>query len=493
MKYVVGIDVGTTGTKAVLLREDGKIVGQAYCGYSTYTPKAGYCEQNPEDWWNSVCSAVKQVTDDASVRSGIAAVSMSTQGGTTVCTDEYGKALRPAMVWSDHRCGEELEQMKKDIGELDVYRICGWHPSDAMPALQCRWLKKHEPEIFNKISRFLSVPDYLSYRMTGRAVIDVSNAGICRFADVRTGEYHPKIVEYAGLSREMLADILPSGVPIGTISAEAAAEMELPKETVLVSGAHDQYAAAIGAGAFESGDFIIGAGTSWVIVGLSESPDFDSRFAQSVSAVKGLWGSLRSLSSGGVCIEWLRNKIASETGEEALSYDTLNREISCRRAAEEELFFFPFSGLCGDKKFFRRAAFYGMDLSHDKFHLARAIMEGVALQIRWMMEGFHTAADKGGIVLAGGASKSEVWSQIVADTLGMPVRISDNPQLSCIGAAILAGTGCGIFSDVKSGYGKLETAKIEILPDPVQAEKYRMCYDRYREFAARLGDMYRLK
>lgn len=493
MKYLLGIDVGTTGTKAILFRQDGKLIGQAYQGYPIQTPNVGQCEQDPEDWWNSVCATVKQVTDDASIRSNIVAMAMSTQGGTMVGVDAEGKAVRPAMVWNDSRCAQEREQMKQDMPDLDVYRVCGWHPSDSMPALQCRWLQKHEPENFRKICRFLSVPDYLAWRMTGRAAIDISNAGICRFVDIQTKQYYPQLTDYAGLRQEQLPEILPSAVPIGTLTGEAAQALALPEEVLLISGAHDQYAVALGAGACKHGDILIGSGTSWVVTSLSDAPSFDAGLSQSVSAVPGLWGSLRSLSSGGLCLEWLRKKLTDDGAGTLLSYDTINREVARRNAATEDLFFFPFSGLRDAKNRFRKATFVGMDLSHDKFHFARAIMEGVAFQICWMMEAFQAKPGEAGIILAGGASKSQVWTQILADISGLPVQVPENPDLACVGAAVLAGVGCGIYSDPQQGYQELSVPSRCVLPDPDMHAQYQKYYIQYKETAEILGKLHQLK
>lgn len=460
MKYILGIDVGTTGTKAILFRQDGHSVGQAYQSYPLHTPQPGFCEQDPQDWWNAVCQTVRQVTDDPDIRKNIAAMSLSTQGGTTVCVDAQGNVLRPAMVWNDRRCAELPRP------DMDIYRTTGWYADAAMPALQCRWLQEQEPEIFRKTARFLTVPDYLSLQLTGKAVIDPSNAGICRFTDLQTGKYHPALLAFAGLKEEQLPELLPSGSPIGTLTKEAAEALVLPKDTLLVSGAHDQYAVSLGGGAFLPGDILIGSGTSWVITCLTEKPALSTGFCQSVSAVPGLWGSLRSLPSGGVCLEWLR-KLAGNP-----SYEELNREVAHRQAATEGLFFFPFDAKTG------KGGFSGLELRHDKFCLARAVMEGVAFRTAQMLAQFPVTPSREGLILAGGAAKSPVWCQILADITGIPLRIPENPDLACVGAAILAGVGCGLFPDVQTGYKELRVSTRIVLPR--QQEIYRKAAIQYQ-------------
>ena len=456
MKYLLGIDVGTTGTKALLFRQDGVLVGQSYESYPLHTPQPGHCEQEPQDWWNALCHTVKAVSNDPRVRQNIAALCLSTQGGTTLCVDGQGNALGRATVWNDQRCARQRQEMP----ELKVYQTCGWYPDAAMPALQYRWRQENQPEIMEKTAMFLSVPDYLSRKLTGKAVIDLSNAGNCRFVDVRKGEYSPEILAYAGLTESQLPTLASSGSPVGTLTREAAAALCLPEDTLLVAGAHDQYAVSLGGGAFSAGDILIGSGTSWVITCLTEQPDFQSGFCQSVSAVPGMWGSLRSLPSGGVCLEWLRKLVGD------LSYEEIDREVAKREAALEGLFFDPFDFKTG------KGSFHGLELRHDKFHLARAVMEGVAFRTVKMLEGFAAKTSKDGIILAGGAAKSKVWSQILADIAGIPIRIPENPELACIGAAVLAGVGCGLYPDVQTGYKALCVPSRVVRPDLFRHKKY---------------------
>lgn len=490
MRYLLGVDVGTTGTKTILFRQDGRIIGQAYRAYPTATPKVGFSEQNPLDWWNAVCETVKEVCSDPQIRSGVAAIALSTQGGTTAALDAEGNAVRPAIVWNDRRCQEELRELQQQSLGVDVYQLSGWKASASMPMLHCRWLQKHEPENFQKIRMLLSVPDYLAWKMTGTASVDISNAGICRFADIRQRKYCKELLDYAGLKEAEMAPIVGSGEPIGTLTKAAAEELNLSTDVMLVSGAHDQYAVSLGAGACRAGDVLIGTGTSWVVTSLSDQPDFDSGLAQSVPAVPGLWGSLKSLSSGGVCLEWWRKNLAREEGGELLPFGTINEEVAKRKAGADGLFFYPFSGHFGKDKAFHKASFVGMDLSHDRFHLARAIMEGVAFQSLWMLDYFRAQPSDMGLKLAGGAAKSRLWCQIVANTANMPVRIPETADLACVGAAILAGVGSGVYANAEEGYRRLAVADSIIEPEADQVPLYQEMFARYKETAKLLGNLY---
>ncbi len=490
MKYILGVDVGTTGTKAILFREDGAVIGQAYCGYPTATPQVGYCEQNPLNWWQAVCQTVREVSQDQQIRNQIVALSMSTQGGTIVGVDENGDAVRPAMVWSDARCQEELSLFKKNHPDIDIYRTCGWNLSATAPMLHVHWLRTHEPQNYEKIHRLLSVPDYLAFKMTSKAVIDISNAGICRFADIQKSQYQKELLDWCGLQEEQLPQILPSATPVGRLTRAAAEALNLSENVLLVTGAHDQYAVALGAGALKTGDILVGSGTSWVVTSMADEPDFESGLAQSVSAVPGKWGSIWSLSSGGVCLEWWRKNLTVDADGSLLPFDTINEEVSKRAAAEDGLFFYPFTGRATDAKRFQKGSFVGMDLSHDRFHLARSIMEGIAFQIVWTMDFFKAQPSKHGITLAGGASKSPLWCQMVANIANLPVKVPEMADLGCVGAAIMAGVGSGIFADAQSGYEKLAVAEHVIYPDLTQVAAYQKAFAQYKEHAAVLSEMY---
>ena len=490
-QYLLGIDVGTTGTKTLLFATDGKLLGRAYRPYALHTPKVGYSEQDPHDWWNAVVETVREVCADADIAQKVAAISLSLQGGTLAPVDATGEPVRPAIVWNDARCEKQMAAFLEEVGPASLmYEKTGWELEGALPAMEIRWLRENEPENFAKTAMFLSVPDYIALKMTGIPAIDLSDMGINQLGDIRKGCYDPKLLGFVGITEKQLPKILYSGEVIGKLTPEAAEQLGINPEAVLVAGAHDQYAVALGAGATKGGDILIGSGTSWVVTAIGEEPAFETGLSQSVAAVPGKWGSLMSLSSGGVCLEWWRRSLTVSDDGSQIDYDRINREAAARTAAEDGLFFFPFSGLAGDKVQFQRGSFVGMDLSHDRFHLIRAIMEGVAFQVVWMMEAFQTKPSQEGLILAGGASRSELWCQMVADISGLPVRIPEVADLACVGAAVLAGTGCGIYRNVEEGYRRLAVRERKILPDPEKTKMYQDLFASYKRYAAALGGAY---
>lgn len=489
MKYLLGIDVGTTGTKSLLFRQDGLLVAQAYRGYPTMTPSVGRSEQDPRDWWRAVTETVRQLCADEEISKNVAAISLSLQGGTVVSVDAAMEPLRPAMVWSDVRCASQRQAFAAELGEEAMYHKTGWAMEDGLPALQIRWIKENEPEIFEKTAMFLTVPDYISMKMTGIPAVDLSDAGINQLYNLRQGAYDEEILRFAGIRASQLARPVRSGEIIGHLTEEAAAQLGLTTDTVLVAGAHDQYAVALGAGAAKNGDILIGSGTCWVITCMADAPDFSLGLNQSVAAAADKWGSICELSAGGVCLEWWRRNLAVNEDGSQIPYDRINQIVSQRKAAEDGLFFYPTTGLASQGKRLKKSAFVGLDLSHDRYDMARAIMEGVAFQIVWMMEQFPVRPSADGIKLSGGASKSDIWCQLVADIAQVPVRIPEVADLACVGAAILAGVGCGIYRDASDGYRHLAVGERILQNDPNRAALYQELFEKYKQNAAILSNM----
>lgn len=492
-RYLLGIDIGTTGTKTLLLTENGRLIRRAYRAYPLMTKRVGYSEQNAEDWWAAVRESVREACRAPGSTEHIAAVALSVQGGTVVPVDGCGNALRPAIVWNDQRCTEEREEFLREVGGPDdMYQTTGWMLGNGMPVLAIRWLRKHEPEIFKKTAMFQTVPDYIAARMTGIAAVDLSNLGINHLGNVRRGCYDSKLLDFAGITEDRLPRIVRSGDVIGRLTKESAEDLGLHPDVVLVAGAHDQYAAAVGAGAIQNGNTLIGSGTSWVVMAIGDAPAFESGLAQSVSAVPGKWGSLSSLSSGGVCLDWLRQNVCCGEAGDELTYERINAEAAAREAAREGLFFFPFTGCATREKKFEKGAFVGLDLSHDRFHMARAVMEGVAFQIVWKMQSFHVCDRERGIIMAGGAGKSRLWCQMVADIAGIPVRVPLVPDLACVGAAIIAGVGSGVFDGYEEGCRRMLVEDRRIMPDQKSHREFLALMQKYMHMAAKLGEGYEL-
>lgn len=486
-RYLLGIDIGTTGAKALLCGEDGSIAASAYREYGMAMPHHSWREQNAEDWWTAVTELIRTVCRDREKASGITAVSFSAQGGTVVPTDGAFRPLGPARVWSDRRCTpEEVDRFRAAFPGDEIYRTTGWYISGGLPALQLAWMRDHEPEIFEKARWFLTVPDYISAKLTGRPVVDISDAGINQLTDIRRMQYDERILSWIGVEPSRLPEIRPSASEIGTILPEVAAALGLPEKVTVVTGAHDQYAVAAGAGLGESGCALIGSGTAWAVTVLTDRPHFESGASQSVSASPGKWGTVASIPSGGVCLEWFRRQLSD--GTEPMAYDRINERVAEKPVGAGGLRFYPYLNGSGYPRMSKeaRGALQGIDLSHDRFDIARAVMEGVSFQSDWILDSLRACYPIHTLKFSGGAAKSGIWVQILADITGMPVRVARMPELACLGACILAGVGTQVFADVGEGYRRLSVPERVVEPIPEHNRQYRAAAEGYRAHAATL-------
>ena len=489
-QYLIGIDVGTTGTKSMLFSDSGRIISHAYTDYPSQMPGTGRVEQNAEDWWHAVVRTVRAITADPQTAKNVVAISLSLQGGTFVPVDRQLRPLQPAIVWSDKRCERQRQDFAQALGQDYIYQKTGWHLGSGLNMLQIAWFRENRPDLFEKTSLFLSVPDYISLRMTGRPVVDISDAGINQLADIRTGRYDASILDYLGITADRLPEIVPSGTPVGRLLKSAAEELGLPRSVLLVAGAHDQYAALLGAGITQTGDIMIGTGTAWVVTALTDEPYFESGFNQSIPA-SGKWGSLISLSTGGVCLDWFKNSVAGSSTA-GMSYAEINELASQRLAGVGGLRFYPyFTGTSFPLKGQHcKATFVGLDLSHDRVDIARAVMEGVAMQTVWTLDFFRERFPLKVVKLSGGAGKAPLWVRMVSNIADCPISVPLVNDLTCVGAGILAGVGAGLFASCEEGAGRFRVDQTLYEPDPAQVERYAEVFEDFKRRALRLPDLY---
>ena len=495
MDCFIGVDIGTTGTKSMLISQNGEILGHAYQGYPITNPTPNRSEQRAEDWWDALVDTVRQLQSGKDKTCHVRSLSLSLQGGTLVPVDRHLRPLQSAIVWSDMRCTVQSRAFTEQYGESYLYNKTGWPTWDGLCAMQIAWLREHEPETFASTDRFLSVPDYIAAKLTGEAVLDLSDAGINQLADIRTGTYDPQILNFAGIDDTKLGRIQPSATPIGYLTNEAKQELGFTEDVLVVTGAHDQYALALGAGLTGTGDTMIGSGTAWAITSLSGEPHFETGFDQSVSAVSGKWGSMISLTCGGACLDWLRNNVAlALPNAEPIPFSVIDQAASQRSPGANGLMFFPyFYGAAYPLKQDQcKAAFIGLDRMHDRFDMARAVMEGVSFQIDWALEHFHASLGHGKLCFAGGAAKSALWTQMMADITGECLHIPNVADLSCVGAAMMAAIGYGAFPNAEKAFGGMGVGERIVEPNPARVEQYRELAVTFRTRAQALCAMYEL-
>lgn len=444
---VVGVDVGTSSTKAVVWGASAGVLGRGAARYEVTRSPAGRAEQDPEDWWRALARAVRQAVHAAACApEQIKALAISAQGGTLVPLERDLRPARPAILWSDKRASAEGALAVETLGPDYVSRTTGWHLSGGLNLLQLRWLARHEPESFSTTRWFCSIPDYLSLKLCGVPVLDPSQAGINQLADFRRAEWDDRLLDFAGVNCGQLAEIRAAAAPVGPISRDAAEFVGLEPGTMLVNGGHDQYCMALGTGVATSGTALIGAGTAWTVVALSErAPEPGaSRQAFSRHVVPGLFGRLLSLGAGGDSLEWCRRLVTASGA--SLVWPPTERELPT--SPWEFPLYFPYlHGSPYPHQPDARGALLGLDPAHGPYELAAAVMAGVAFQAVWMLEAF-TEEGPHEVVVSGGATRNTWWMRALASVAPVPVRLSREPEPGCVGAALLAAHGCGLVGSL---------------------------------------------
>ena len=493
MDLLLGLDVGTTATKALLLSIDGEVVASAVRNYALATPQEDWVEQDPADFWRAVVVTCQELNKRIKPDDHIIALSISSQAGTTIPVGANGEPLGNALSWMDHRAHEESKQIRQSIGAEKVYETSGWQLGDGLPLLHISWLRRHKPEVFASARRFVFVNDFIIHKLTGQYRMDPSDAGITQLYNIATGQWDRDMLELAGIGSDQLSPIMDSGEIVGQLTEEASRETGLPPSVLVVNGAHDQYCAALGSGVLEPGTVMLSCGTAWVILCVMKKLRLDPEMRLSISrhAVKGKIGALRSMGGVGACMEWFVEKLwdGKSNSKDAI-YSEINKAAGAISVGSNGLVYLPASGGYGRGT---RGAFLGLTLSHTRAEMARSIMEGIVYELSVMMEDIKGAGiEATELRMVGGAAGSPVWSQIVSDVTELPVVIPSTAQAASLGAAILAGMGSGVFPDAETGYRRLSGKEKVLEPNALNAEEYKKLLLAYRAVSRKVYNSFSL-
>ncbi len=466
---VIGLDVGTTGTKAVVVNERGEVLSGGYNEYGLVSVY-GRVTQNANDWWNAACTAIKEAVQKIEDPSEITAISLSTQGSSMVPVDEKGEPIYDVITWMDTRSKSEADELSAAIGAEKIYRKCGWQVSPVLDAAKLIWLRKNEKDIFAKADCFISTLEFINMHLTGRKVIDPTNAAIRQLFNIETGDWDDELLSSAGITRERLPEVLPVGAEVGNLTSEAANILGLSTDVKVYNGAHDQYCASLGSGAVEVGDMLLATGTTWVVLGITPELLYtDSHISPGIHPA-GAYGAMASIVSAGSALNWYKKNIIGD------SFKVIDEEAAKRRDEAKDIFILPYVCGAGFPHGLPelRGSMFGLDVGHDKFHIARAVMEGVAFEAAGVLSEFAAQGmriDK--LMMTGGAARSTLWSEIVGYVTGCDIYRMNEPETCCVGAAMTAALGIGMFSD----YDECRSAM-------VKREKLELTDSSAREFYA---------
>ena len=476
MRYVIGLDIGTTGTKALLIEENGDVAGEGYKEYDLLSPAPGIFEQDAEDWWDAAKYAVRKATEGIDKKE-VAAIGLSTQGASCLAVDENFKPLCRVISWMDSRAKEEADIIAEKLGGESVYKKSGWRVSPTLDAEKVLWMKRNNKDVFKKAASFVSTIEYINFKLTGENVIDPTNAAIRQMLDIRTGKWDKEILDVIGIDEKRLPTVEKTGEKVGNLTAKAADELGLTSDVVVYNGAHDQYCASLGSGATEIGDMLLATGTTWVTLGITSEPLYTESFIAPGIHPAGGYGAMASLVSAGSALKWYKNIIDGD-------FKTIDKEVEKRKDSAKTLLFYPYLAGAGfpHNSPEGKAEIKGLEMRHDKYDIARALMEGVCFEAKAALDEFdkHNMPVKR-LMMTGGAAKSNVWSAMVGYISGCEIWRTSQSENCCIGAALIAGVNCGIFGSYKEGCGLIsQPVKLET-PDEDMYGYYKEKLELYRQ------------
>ena len=453
MSTLVGLDVGTTGVKALAITPDGDVVGSAEEHYGLSSPQPGWSEQDPEDWWRASKAALAQVGGEER------RIGLSGQMHGLVCLDERGDILRPAILWNDQRTAAECAEIEERIGLERLIALTGNRALTGFTAPKLLWLRRHEPGVYARIHRVVLPKDYVRLRLTGEWAIDAADASGTLLFDVAGRRWSDEVLDALEIPVEWLPPV---------------------SESTEIAGAGDQQAAALGVGVIAPGTVSVVLGTSGVVLAALHEYAHDgmARVHAFCHAAPGLWEAMGVMLNAAGALQWFRDALAP-----GASFDDLTAEASRRDAGADGVLFLPY--LQGERTPHAdaeaTASFTGLSLRHDRGTLARAVLEGVAYGLRDSLEllrelGVEPQAGRA----SGGGAHSRLWLEIVASALGLPLERCVVDEGSAYGAALLAGVASGTFATAEEAVASCVRVRETVEPNPAWAARYADGYARYR-------------
>ena len=491
MKYLAGIDIGTTGAKAAVFDLNGNIISSAYREYVCDFLKPGWVEQDPDLIIGLAMEASKEAVMKENIDSKeIASLGISSQRCCTIFVDKYVKPVRPMISWQDSRSSKEIEDILEKISEQEFYKITGFPLSTTWMLSKILWFRKNEPKKFKDIFKILQLQDYALIKFGAMGFYnDISDAGFSGIWDTNNFKWSEKILNLFEIDKKLLPEVKPSGERIGSISKKASELSGLAHGTPLSIGAGDQNSAAIGAGIVSSNYVSVSMGTAGNASAFLEKPFRDPNGKTMVlnHAIYGKWAIEGHQAGAAGVLRWFRDEIA--TLEKAYSeslkknvYSVIDELIEKAPAGSKGLIMMPFLAGANAPRWNSNAkgAFVGLTFAHDRSCIARSVLEGITLEMKDILKAINNAGvEISNIRIMGGASKSRLWRQIQADIYGVTVETLKIKDSALLGAAILGGTGFGLFKDIYQGVEQMVKTDKKIEPIKGNLKIYKELYEIY--------------
>ncbi len=495
MAYLLGVDIGTSGTKTVLFDEAGNTVASALEEYPLYQPNIGWAEQDPEDWWQATAASIRKVLVKSRVKAtDISGVGLSGQMHGLVLLDGENKVLRRSIIWCDQRSTAECEQITSLIGAERLIEITANPALTGFTASKIMWVKNNEPDIFAKAKKILLPKDYVRFRLTGEFATEVSDASGMQLMDIAGRCWSPEVLGKLGIERSQLADLYESQEVSGKVHKSASSETGLAEGTPVVGGGGDQAAGAVGNGIVKPGVVSSTIGTSGVVFAYLDKISIDpkGRVHTFCHAVPNTWHVMGVTQGAGLSLKWFRDNFCKEeirTAElmEVDPYVLMDQEAEKVSPGSNGLLYLPY--LMGERTphldAYAKGVFFGLSAKHDKRDMIRAIMEGVTYSLRDCLEiiaGMGVNVSE--VRASGGGGKSKLWKQMQADVFGNPITTINSGEGPSLGVALLAGVGTGVYKSVA------EACDIAIQVKNVQQPDMDL-FGKYSKFYSMYGQLYK--
>jgi len=501
VKYLLGIDIGTSGTKTVLFTKRGAPVASHTVEYPLYQPQNGWAEQEPLDWWHAVCETSTAVIAKSGVKpSDIGGVGLSGQMHGLVMLDARGEPLRRSIIWCDQRTGAECDEITNKVGAEKLIDITANPALTGFTASKILWVRNHEPEVYEKCRHILLPKDYIRFKLTKELATEVSDASGMQLLDVKARGWSGELLTMLSIDPALLGKVYESPEVTGTVTAEAAALTGLAVGTVVAGGAGDNAAAAVGTGTVRDGRAFTTIGTSGVVYAHTSKPLIDpkGRIHTFCCAVPNAWHVMGVVQAAGLSLQWFRNTLCQAEIDTARQmgvdpYELMNQEAARIPIGADRLLYLPY--LMGERTPHldpnARGAFIGLSNMHTRAHMLRAVMEGVAFSLRDCVEIIRTVglAPKE-MLVCGGGGRSPLWRQMLADLYDTPVATLTSNEGPALGVAILAGVACGVYGSVEEGCDAVIKVNAPEQPDGVEGKAYEPFYGLFRELYPALKEGY---
>ena len=498
-KYLLGIDIGTSACKVALFNREGQVLAAANGDYPVYYPHEGWAEQNPEEWWSAVCGATRKVITKAGIQpEEIAGVGIDGQSWSAIAIDKEGKVLTNTPIWMDTRAQSICDRLNQEIGEEKIFEIAGNSLQPSYTTAKILWYRENLPEVYKNICKILQSNSYIAYRLTDAITQDVSQGYGIHCFNMKTGKWDSEMCRLLGIPESFLPEkICACDEIVGTVTAKAAAETGLVEGIPVVAGGLDAACGTLGAGVIHPGETQEQGGQAGGMSICLDEYKADPRLILSFHVVPGQWLLQGGTTGGGGVMRWFEHEFAdyermmkAQTGESSLNQ--LNEIAEKVAPGSDGLVFLPY--MSGERSPiwnpYAKGVFYGLDFAKTKGHMVRACMEGVALSVRHNLEIAEAAGAKVEVLRAmGGSANSLLWTQIKSDITGKPIVVPASDTATTLGAAILAGVGCGLYKDYDEAVALTvkETRRHE--PDPANKKVYDETYRTYLELYKSLKHM----